>query len=128
MSTLYNFPEDEAVDFADYLIACTMHGAPTKVAVQATMKAFFREGRWVWRDGGRGRRLRSREWDVTRQRILERDSYQCSYCPDDADEVDHIKPLAQGGVHDDWNLTASCGACNRSKGSKSLADWQGRRQ
>ena len=38
-------------------------------------------------------------------------------------EIDHIIPLARGGLHSPENLVASCKACNLSKGSKLYWEW-----
>jgi len=123
--SLFAFPDtDEAFDFADYLIACRMNGATNDQAVKATMSAFFRDGRWVYRDRS-GLRMASRDWAIVRGRILERDHFVCAYCDGHADEVDHVMPLARGGNNDDENLAACCGWCNRSKGAKLLSEWLG---
>ena len=45
---------------------------------------------------------------------------RCVYCaaPLDIDiaTIDHVLPLAKGGVHSPGNLVAACGRCNRLKG------------
>jgi 5-methylcytosine-specific restriction endonuclease McrA len=46
----------------------------------------------------------------------------CSYCGGPAGELDHITPLAGGGTHDWWNLTASCRSCNRRKNDRTVLD------
>lgn len=58
-----------------------------------------------------------------------RDKYTCQYCGAQgvAMECDHVVPVADGGGHDDGNLKTACRPCNRSKASKSLADWGGRK-
>jgi 5-methylcytosine-specific restriction endonuclease McrA len=33
-------------------------------------------------------------------------------------EVDHIRPLAAGGVHEWFNLTLACALCNRVKADR----------
>ena len=33
-------------------------------------------------------------------------------------QLDHIVPLAKGGIHDDLNLQVLCGTCNHRKGAK----------
>jgi 5-methylcytosine-specific restriction endonuclease McrA len=71
-----------------------------------------------------GQRLRARQWDKVRGRILERDGYLCAYCGDYGDTVDHIQPIASGGSNDDANLVACCSFCNGSKGAKSLTEWR----
>lgn len=44
----------------------------------------------------------------------------CSYCGVAAEEIDHIDALYCGGASHPDNLTASCGTCNRRKGTRSL--------
>ncbi|MEU3729954.1 HNH endonuclease signature motif containing protein [Streptomyces sp. NPDC033538] len=65
--------------------------------------------------------------DVLR-RWEEAEEWSCAYC--DASftqmvvaEVDHIRPLARGGLHEWFNLAPSCGACNRSKADRDVATW-----
>ena len=60
-----------------------------------------------------------------RKSILERDNYTCRICgnsihnePNLLLEVDHIIPVAKGGVTVEDNLQALCWRCNRSKGAK----------
>jgi predicted restriction endonuclease len=60
-----------------------------------------------------------------REGILSRDHYTCKYCGVSRDaqshlllEVDHIHPIAKGGVTAIDNLQSLCWKCNRSKGSK----------
>ncbi|MYR43114.1 hypothetical protein GTW67_14075 [Streptomyces sp. SID5910] len=38
-------------------------------------------------------------------------------------EVDHVRPLAKGGVHHPFNLAPSCGPCNRAKGDTDVMSW-----
>lgn len=37
--------------------------------------------------------------------------------------VDHIKPLARGGAHENVNLQLLCPTCNLSKGAKDPVDF-----
>lgn len=49
----------------------------------------------------------------------------CTYCGD-ADgpfEVDHVIPLAKGGMNIEGNLTCACVPCNRSKRDLMIAEW-----
>ena len=39
-------------------------------------------------------------------------------------EVDHIKPVSRGGHHRESNLQSLCKPCNRSKGTKTMREWQ----
>lgn len=58
--------------------------------------------------------------------VFKRDAFKCQYCgstsPDVTLEVDHIKPVAEGGDNDITNLITSCKDCNRGKGAKLLDD------
>lgn len=58
--------------------------------------------------------------------IFKRDKFTCQYCgksaPDVILEVDHIKPVAEGGTNDFLNLITSCRDCNRGKGKAELLD------
>lgn len=42
---------------------------------------------------------------------------RCWVCKADADQIDHVKPLARGGLHVAANLRPICGICNRRKGA-----------
>ncbi len=57
--------------------------------------------------------------------VFKRDKFTCQYCgrkaPDVILEVDHIKPIAEGGKNDILNLITSCRDCNRGKGKISLS-------
>ncbi len=56
--------------------------------------------------------------------IFRRDGFTCQYCgqqpPEIVLEVDHVKPVVEGGTNDEMNLVASCRDCNRGKGKKLL--------
>lgn len=58
--------------------------------------------------------------------VFKRDSFKCQYCggtsPDILLEVDHIKPVKEGGDNDITNLITSCQACNSGKGARLLDD------
>lgn len=86
-------------------------------------------------------------WPTLREHIIERDvvcrlcdgaSYRCAYsfvvshdwqtgldyCRVDPDwNVDHIKPVAEGGTDDPANLRLLCGRCHK----RVTKDWHGRR-
>lgn len=60
-----------------------------------------------------------------REFIKKRDSYTCQKCklsiedePNLLLEIDHITPLARGGLTQESNLQTLCWRCNRSKGAK----------
>lgn len=58
--------------------------------------------------------------------VFKRDKFTCQYCgriaPDVILEVDHIKPVAEGGTNRMINLVTSCRDCNRGKGKTRLSD------
>lgn len=58
--------------------------------------------------------------------VFKRDKFKCQYCgrmsPDVILEVDHIKPVAEGGTNDLLNLITSCRDCNRGKGKTRISD------
>lgn len=62
----------------------------------------------------------------TRFEVFKRDSFKCQYCgqssPEVLLEVDHIKPVAEGGDNVITNLITSCRDCNRGKGKNLLDD------
>lgn len=54
-------------------------------------------------------------------RLFELQKGKCAICKKSMKEkfeIDHIQPLARGGIHDDLNFQLLCGFCNRSKGAK----------
>jgi 5-methylcytosine-specific restriction protein A len=57
-----------------------------------------------WRDYGP-------EWRIIRKKIL-RAEPNCRNCGQPATEVDHIKPLKEGGTHDLENLRPLCKSCH----------------
>lgn len=62
----------------------------------------------------------------TRFEVFKRDEFTCQYCgrksPEIVLEVDHIVPVAGGGVDDVINLRTSCWECNRGKSDKPLSE------
>lgn len=70
--------------------------------------------------------IESAEWAALRASIFERDNYTCRYCLKSGVrlEADHVTPVRHGGKTDAGNLVTACRSCNRSKGSKTLAEWK----
>jgi len=71
---------------------------------------------------------------IRRRQVFERDKWQCQLCgvcvrphkqaanePDEA-TVDHIIPLAKGGLHTMENVQTACRQCNTEKSD--AMDWQ----
>ena len=58
--------------------------------------------------------------------VFKRDSFRCQYCgnaaPDVLLEIDHIKPVKEGGTNDIINLLTACRDCNRGKGARLIDD------
>jgi len=58
--------------------------------------------------------------------IFKRDKFTCHYCgktpPGVLLEVDHIKPVFEGGTNELINLITACFDCNRGKGARKLDD------
>lgn len=55
-------------------------------------------------------------WKRTRLVILRRDRYTCAHCLKFGNQVDHIEPLARGGLpYDPNNLQTLCGSCHSRK-------------
>lgn len=62
---------------------------------------------------------RGRVTASVRRRILDRDGHHCQHCTSRKElQIDHIKPIALGGLSDDDNLQVLCGPCNRAKGAR----------
>jgi hypothetical protein len=64
-----------------------------------------------------------------RLEIYERDGGKCTYCKaelvrDGFWHIDHVKPLAAGGVTEPTNLVLACASCNSSKGARTPAQWK----
>lgn len=47
----------------------------------------------------------------------------CAYCGDRADTLDHVRPLARGGLTSRTNLVPACSCCNLAKGHSDALDW-----
>lgn len=62
----------------------------------------------------------------TRFDVFKRDGFKCMYCgnhpPAVLLQVDHIKPVADGGGNEDSNLVTSCQPCNIGKGAGLLSN------
>src|SRR5438045_4087445 len=54
-----------------------------------------------------------------RFRVLRRDRFRCVYCGASGAQaqlqIDHIKPVADGGDNSYWNLLTACFDCNNAK-------------
>ena len=57
-----------------------------------------------------------------REKVLERDQYQCRYCGDSVSNetanIDHVVPFKHGGKTRMDNLVACCQFCNKAKANQ----------
>ncbi|KAL9677634.1 hypothetical protein QQ045_005867 [Rhodiola kirilowii] len=60
---------------------------------------------------------------LSRKSILYRDNYTCQYCSSHENlTIDHVLPIARGGVWKWENLVAACSRCNSRKGQKTVEE------
>ena len=70
---------------------------------------------------GKHQALGTSRWKQLRLRILMRDGYECAYCGETADTVDHVISRHHGGdMWDPENLVAACKRCNSMKGDRPM--------
>ena len=74
--------------------------------------------------GNKKRNGSTYRWRKTRERILLRDEFRCSYCGGRANSVDHITSFEHGGTDEDCNLTAACATCNTRKGTTNAREFR----
>jgi hypothetical protein len=59
-----------------------------------------------------------------RMKILKRDNFRCKLCGSDSTkskiQVDHVVPVALGGITEERNLQTLCDECNMGKGDKTI--------
>lgn len=55
---------------------------------------------------------------LNRRSIFLRDDFACQYCHRPAENVDHVVPRSQGGLHSWENVVAACRRCNTKKGGR----------
>ena len=64
------------------------------------------------------------QWGEIRALVLSVYGPFCVYCgADNPTSVDHVVPVAAGGVTDLSNLVPACGRCNSSKRDRDLEEW-----
>jgi 5-methylcytosine-specific restriction endonuclease McrA len=78
----------------------------------------------------RNRVSRQSDGTVTKEFVFDclfKSSDKCCYCLASIENttkvVDHIIPIAKGGLHSARNLVVCCSACNRRKGAKTYSEW-----
>jgi 5-methylcytosine-specific restriction endonuclease McrA len=60
----------------------------------------------------------SRRVPLNRKTVFLRDEHTCQYCAGGAENLDHVVPKSQGGVHTWENVVAACRRCNTRKGGR----------
>jgi 5-methylcytosine-specific restriction endonuclease McrA len=85
----------------------------------------------VERERARGSRLSARQRGANGasrngpHELLERSGGRCYICGDELTvhgmHIEHVIPIARGGLHVDENLAAACGSCNSQKSDKFIA-------
>ncbi len=74
-----------------------------------------------WNERRKGKSGRGgRPWRRKREAVLQRDRYLCQPCQINgratpATEVDHIKPVSEGGTDSMFNLVSVCRSCHQAK-------------
>lgn len=87
---------------------CTSFTPPRQLCKEhETEKNAQRRKRETWRDYGS-------EWQRVRRAALEAQP-QCQRCGKPATDVDHIKPLRDGGTHEASNLRCLCHSCHSKR-------------
>lgn len=107
--------------------------APCCNEIPALLSELLSAGMIV-RDGDHGEilfafgfsRRRVSKWENLRSLVFIRDGRTCVYCGSRAQPLhcDHTIPVSRGGSNDLSNLVTACKACNLSKGSKLLEEWE----
>ena len=65
--------------------------------------------------------FKSSDWAI----ILDEFEWRCAYCGEESGTLhqEHVNPIHHGGNNTISNIVPSCPRCNRSKGTKDVADW-----
>ena len=66
---------------------------------------------------------RTRAAPYKRAEVFARWGGLCAYCDAPAKHLDHIKPIARGGLDVLSNVIPACAPCNYAKADQSLAQW-----
>ena len=80
------------------------------------------------RERSRSRGTRSEQgydnrWLILRDWVLQRDGWQCHYCPSVATTADHLLPKSRGGLSVPINLVACCQPCNSAKKDRTAEEF-----
>ncbi|WP_306334612.1 HNH endonuclease [Streptomyces sp. KL118A] len=62
---------------------------------------------------------------AVRQAVLNAYGEGCTYCSwEEADAIDHVIPVSEGGRDDVSNIVPACRSCNSSKRDRTILRWQ----
>ena len=102
------------------------HRVKNAEQINAKKREFYAANSAKWLSYAHKRReLKQTNYLVTLKDLKKLRSEACVYCNSKENiEIDHVVPLARGGVHGIGNLAAACKKCNRSKGSKFVSEWR----
>lgn len=66
------------------------------------------------------------QWEYIVEALCDNKCFYCGveFTAQDPATMEHIVPLSRGGSHTKSNITAACGGCNSSKGSKTLEEYR----
>ena len=95
----------------------------------------YREQMRSWRERNRGkfnelsRRRDARKkgngvYQVTKKELAAMLERPCFYCGGSSGTIDHVIPIARGGVHAVGNLVPACKSCNSSKKDLTIMEWR----
>jgi 5-methylcytosine-specific restriction endonuclease McrA len=108
------------------------HYAENREAEKARMKAYRQteRGRLVLRILNARRRARKKGARIEAYGASELEArfaifgWKCAYCGGtESLTIDHVHPLAKGGVDSPTNIVPACRSCNYSKGKKEARSW-----
>lgn len=72
----------------------------------------------------RAKEAQAKQFLVTNKDIKKIMIRPCIYCGAKAEHLDHVIPIAKGGLHSIGNLAPACARCNLTKGAKFVTVWR----
>lgn len=106
--------------------SCCVPGCPEAIAYHGRCAKHQAQGAGLERNRlSPTRRGYGRRWEATRDAFLRHHPPLCARClslgrTKEAEQVDHIRPLVNGGTSDWSNLQSLCAACNGWKGDREI--------
>jgi len=96
-------------------------GYSRAIEISNILEEFWFQELQEWRNAKRGGYLEGprpsiEPWRTIRERVLRRDGHQCAQCGASQDlQVDHVTPVAMGGLPVEDNLRILCRTCNQKR-------------